>query len=153
MSSNDRYPAVLIVEDDPVQQLFMRILCEKLGFEVDLVANGSDALRAIENCIGCYDAILMDWKMPTMDGLAATRAIRELESASGVHTPIIAVTAKSLKGDREHCLEAGMDDYLSKPFKADVFRSTLLHWTYNASGQNLKFLHGQIGKTPSGDQF
>jgi CheY-like chemotaxis protein len=71
----------------------------------------------------------MDWKLPMMNGLDTARAIRASESVSGRHTPIIAVTANAMVGDREKCLAAGMDDYLSKPFTANQFKRMLLRWT------------------------
>jgi CheY-like chemotaxis protein len=104
---------ILLAEDNPVnQQLAVRLL-QKMGHTVVLSVNGREALRALEK--EAFDLILMDVQMPEMDGFAATAAIREQEMTTSRHIPIIAMTARAMKGDREKCLEAGMDDYVSKP--------------------------------------
>jgi CheY-like chemotaxis protein len=82
----------------------------------------------------------MDWKMPDMDGIKCTSIIREQERGTGAHVPIIAVTARALEGDSEKCLQAGMDDYLSKPFSSEDFRRILLKWTYDPARPNLMIL-------------
>ena len=119
-------PSILLVEDDHVQQMVMRVLCEKFGFTAFIVSSGEEAIRAIKTCR--YDAILMDWKLPGMSGFDTTGAIREIENESGRHTPIIAVTAHAMVGDREQCIEAGMDDYLSKPFQAEQLIAIVKKW-------------------------
>jgi CheY-like chemotaxis protein len=88
-------------------------LLDKRGHRVTLASTGRDALEAIEK--GWYDLVFMDMQMPEMDGLEATATIREREKSDGIHLPVIALTAHAMKGDRERCLAAGMDDYLSKP--------------------------------------
>jgi two-component system, sensor histidine kinase and response regulator len=104
---------ILLAEDNPVnQQLALRLL-QKMGYSVVLSRDGKEALRALEH--EAFDLVLMDVQMPEMDGFAATAAIREQEITTGKHIPIIAMTARAMKGDRERCLEAGMDDYISKP--------------------------------------
>ena len=108
---------VLLAEDNPVNQKLAVRLLEKRGHRVCAVTNGKEVLASIEREM--FDLILMDVQMPEMDGLEASRRIREKESATGGHIPIIALTAHALKGDREMCLEAGMDDYVSKPLKPD----------------------------------
>jgi len=135
-------PLLLVVEDDPVQQKVILILTEKFGFLAVVVNTGQEALSALSACNTGFDVILMDWKMPDMDGIECTRRIRQLERAKSAHTPIIAVTAYAMESDRKICMEAGMDDYLSKPFSADDFRRVLLKWAYNAARPNLRLLPG-----------
>jgi CheY-like chemotaxis protein len=104
---------ILVVEDNRVnQQVAVRIL-ERQGHSVALAANGIEALDRLRR--GPYHLILMDMQMPEMDGLQATREIRQSELGTGGHIPIIAMTANALAGDRERCLASGMDGYLSKP--------------------------------------
>jgi len=104
---------ILLAEDNPVNQLFARRLLEKKGHSVTLAMDGEAALRAL--AAETFDVVLMDLQMPVMDGLEAARRIRERERGSRVHVPIIAMTAHAMSGDREVCLEAGMDGYVSKP--------------------------------------
>jgi len=106
---------VLLAEDNPVNQLLATRLLEKRGHRVVVAANGREALAALEN--ESYDLVLMDIQMPEIDGIEATRAIREKERTNGNHQPVIALTAHAMKGDQERCLNAGMDGYLSKPIR------------------------------------
>lgn len=118
---------VLIAEDNPVNSELARRQLELLGCRVSLASNGIAAVASAADTT--YDAILMDWHMPELDGLDATRAIRANEAAAGVEAvPVIAVTANALPGHRERCLAAGMNDYLSKPFSREQLRSVLAHW-------------------------
>jgi signal transduction histidine kinase/DNA-binding response OmpR family regulator len=120
---------VLLVEDNRVNQEVARDLLELLGCRVDLAANGREALEALGETQ--YDLVFMDCQMPVMDGYAATRALREKEQAAGEDLPrttVIALTAHAMDGDREECLSAGMDDYLSKPFKSPQLQAVLERW-------------------------
>ena len=108
---------VLLAEDSLVNQKLAVALLEGQGHEVTVVANGREALGALES--KSFDLVLMDVQMPEMDGLEATAAIRVRERHTGVRLPIVAMTAHALKGDRERCLEAGMDDYIAKPIRAE----------------------------------
>ncbi|NUM44221.1 MAG: response regulator [Anaerolineales bacterium] len=114
---------ILLAEDNPVNQKLTVALLTKFGYPVDTVENGAQAVAAVRQ--GQYNLILMDVQMPVMDGFEATLQIRALESH---HTPILAMTANAMKGDREKCLAAGMDDYLSKPIRVDEFQEKLKRW-------------------------
>jgi CheY-like chemotaxis protein len=107
---------ILLAEDNVVNQKLAARVLEKRGHTVVVVENGKEALAALER--HGFDLVLMDVQMPEMDGLEATRVIREQEKETGGHVPIIAMTAYAMKGDRERCLEAGMDAYVSKPIQA-----------------------------------
>jgi two-component system sensor histidine kinase/response regulator len=106
---------VLLAEDNQVNQRLAARLLEKRGHRVSIAANGREALEALEK--ESYDLVLMDLQMPEMDGFEATAAIREKERKSGKHQTVVALTAHAMKGDRERCLAAGMDGYLSKPIR------------------------------------
>lgn len=117
--------AVLVAEDSPVLQQMISILFEKLGYTVELVSNGKEAVEAASK--GAYSIIFMDWQMPEMDGLEATRIIRRAQTAA--RTPIIAMTANAMQGDKETCMSAGMDDYISKPFTFEQLKTMVRRWT------------------------
>ncbi|MCR4396273.1 MAG: response regulator, partial [Candidatus Saccharicenans sp.] len=104
---------ILLAEDNPVNQKVAIHLLQKKGHRVTVAENGRQALEFLEK--EKFDLVLMDVQMPEMDGFEATRQIRQQEKASGEHLPIVAMTAHAMKGDREKCLEAGMDDYVAKP--------------------------------------
>ncbi|MEW6279547.1 MAG: response regulator, partial [Candidatus Eremiobacterota bacterium] len=108
------------------RDVFVRIL-EMLGCTVETAWNGYEALEALQNC-GPFDVVFMDCHMPEMDGYEATRRVREREVETGSHQVIVAMTAYAMPGDRERCLSAGMDDYVSKPFVPDDLLAVLRRW-------------------------
>jgi signal transduction histidine kinase len=116
---------ILVAEDSPVLRMIIQSQLTKLGYTVELVSNGRQALEAAQ--IGKYDLIFMDWRMPIMDGLGATRAIRSLAAENG-NVPIVAMTASALEEDRVECIKAGCNDYLGKPFSPDQLESVLERW-------------------------
>ncbi|MGZ5202674.1 MAG: response regulator, partial [Telluria sp.] len=123
-----RVRRVLLAEDNPVNVEVAMAMLESLGLAAECARNGDEALQMVRR--GDYDAVLMDCQMPVMDGFAATTAIRrdELESGRGRNLPVIAITANALQGDREACLAAGMDDYLSKPFTQQQLAAVIGRW-------------------------
>lgn len=106
-----------MAEDNPVNQRVARKFLEKMGHSVSLAGDGLEAVKAFQE--DHYDLILMDVSMPEMNGVEATAAIRDVEKSSVDHIPIIALTAHAIDGDRKKFMEAGMDGYISKPFKPD----------------------------------
>ncbi|MFN0164888.1 MAG: PAS domain S-box protein, partial [Bryobacteraceae bacterium] len=116
---------VLLVEDNHVNQKVGLMLLNRLGCRVDLAATGKEAVDALRNAP--FDAVFMDCSMPEMDGFEATRRIRDQEG-DGSRTPIIAMTANALSGDRERCLAAGMDDYVAKPVRIEEIERVLRRW-------------------------
>ena len=121
--ASTRARRILLVEDHPVNQRLARKLLEKWGHTVLVAANGRKALEAIER--NNFDLVIMDVQMPEMNGLEAARQIRAQEKATGAHLPIIAMTAHAMKGDREQCLAAGMDAYITKPIDPDLLFRTI----------------------------
>ena len=117
---------VLVAEDNPVNQKVALRLLERLGCRADAVGNGREALAALAAVP--YDVVLMDVQMPEMDGFEATQALRLTERDTGDHVPVIAMTAHAMQGDRERCMAAGMDDYVTKPVKEPDLRAALLRW-------------------------
>jgi len=117
---------ILLAEDNPMNQKLAVILLRRAGYSVHAVENGCKAVEALKHTV--YNLILMDVQMPVMNGFQATNAIRQMEDEKK-HIPIIAMTAHAMKGDKERCLQAGMDDYVSKPIEPrDLFR-TIDQWT------------------------
>jgi two-component system, sensor histidine kinase and response regulator len=115
---------ILLAEDNRVNQAVAIRTIEKLGHSVVLANNGKEALALLAK--QPFDLVLMDIQMPEMDGLTATKAIRDAEMQTNSHMPIIAMTAHAMKGDREHCLEAGMDGYVSKPIRARELEEAII---------------------------
>ncbi|HEX9082746.1 MAG TPA: response regulator, partial [Holophagaceae bacterium] len=118
-------PKLLLAEDNPVNQRLAQAVLKKCGYDVDVVGTGLEALNAA--MAHSYGLILMDCQMPEMDGYEATRRIRERQ-VGRQRTPIIALTAHAMVGDREQCLECGMDDYLAKPLRPDALAAMLKKW-------------------------
>ena len=110
--------SILLVEDNIINQKIVVLSLEKLVKNIDIANNGKEALDKFGT--SNYDLIMMDIQMPVMDGFLATKKIREIETSTNSFTPIIAITANAMSGDREACLAVGMDDYISKPFQVDI---------------------------------
>ncbi|MGA2733501.1 MAG: response regulator [Syntrophobacteraceae bacterium] len=146
---------VLLAEDQPVNQEVARCMVEGFGCRVEVASNGQEALDALIKTP--YDLVLMDCQMPELDGYAATRIFRERETQKAMNqsgqaqairrTPIIAMTAHAMQGDREQCLAAGMDDYISKPFNMDRLFALLKRWLPSKSTADLSVITG-LGENP-----
>jgi CheY-like chemotaxis protein len=118
---------ILIAEDNPINQIVAQEILSTLGYRSDLVGNGLEALEAMRQIP--YDLVFMDCQMPEMDGYAATKALRG--GATGVarrNVPVIALTANAMESDRRDCLQAGMNDFLSKPVRPEELKSILDKW-------------------------
>ena len=122
---------ILLAEDNLVNQRVVQVMLEKRGYRVVVAGNGREALETLRK--DTFDLVLMDVQMPEMDGLEATRAIRDTEQVSGTHLPVIALTAHAMKGDRDRCLAAGMDGYLSKPIPAAELLRTIETYAHGES--------------------
>jgi len=125
-------PPILLAEDNSVNRKLVTTLLEKSGYKVDSVMTGKQAVEAVQQ--KRYGLVLMDGQMPEVDGFEATIMIRALESEART-TPIIAMTAHAMKGDRERCLEAGMDDYIPKPIEPDILFATIEKWIWERQRQ------------------
>ena len=117
LSGSRRHLHILLAEDNVVNQKLATWILQKRGHTIEIASNGREVLTALGE--QQFDLILMDVQMPEVDGFEATAAIREEEKVTGAHIPIIAMTAHAMKGDRERCLEAGMDGYIPKPGRAE----------------------------------
>ena len=126
---------VLVVDDNPINQRVAVKMLEKLGCRVDLAGTGMEALAAI--CRHPYPLVFMDCQMPELDGFETTRLIRSQEQP-GTRLPIIAMTANAMAGDREACLKAGMDDFISKPIIAADLQAKVAHWLPDVRPEDLK---------------
>lgn len=124
-TSSDKH-RILLVEDDAINQTLILAMLKTIRLSAHLAEDGKQALTMLEQ--NKYDLILMDCKMPVMDGLEATKAIRAHEADHGGHIPIIAVTANAILGDCQKCLDAGMDDYISKPFTKQRLSEAIYRW-------------------------
>jgi len=125
---NPRKLRILVAEDNPTNQRLVVAILRRKDYEVEIANNGEEALEAWRR--GTFDLVLMDVQMPVMSGFDATAAIRAEEQTRGTRTPIIAMTAHAMKGDRERCLDAGMDDYVTKPIDVNgLFRTIELNAT------------------------
>jgi CheY-like chemotaxis protein len=116
-------PTLLLVEDNILNQKLIFLNLIKYGFKIDVANNGQEAVDKFRE--RKYNLILMDLMMPLMDGLEATREIRNIESVNGGHTPIVGLTANTYDADREKCLASGMDEFMTKPFDIEIFQSII----------------------------
>ncbi len=133
---------ILLAEDNAVNQKLALRLLEQMGYRADIASNGLEAIESVER--QTYDVILMDVQMPEMDGLDATRAIRKLNKL--VQPAIIAMTANAMQGDREMCLAAGMDDYISKPIRVLELVGALEKFNQSAPSTSLKKENAVLGR-------
>jgi len=118
---------ILVVDDNFFNQEIARHMLESLGAQVDVAVHGQEAVDMVKK--RTYDLVFMDCQMPTMDGYQATALIRQWEGEQR-RTPIIAVTAYALRENRQKCMAAGMDDYLTKPIRVEVFRRAIQRWAH-----------------------
>jgi CheY-like chemotaxis protein len=136
-SQNESWPEharILVVEDNMINQMVAKELLSQLGLAADTAANGQEAIEVLSKTSteASYILVLMDCQMPIMDGYESSRKIRSGEAGALAKTiPIIAMTANAMKGDKEKCLEAGMDDYLSKPINPDTLEAKLRQWIFS----------------------
>jgi CheY-like chemotaxis protein len=127
---------ILLAEDNRVNQKVATGMLERAGHRVAVANNGAEAVAKWRD--GAFDLILMDVQMPDVDGFEAAREIRKQEKAGGRHVPIVALTAHAMAGDRERCLEVGMDDYLSKPIRREELLDLLERWGARRTVEPLK---------------
>ena len=120
-------PKILVVEDNEINIRVAIATLKKLGYQSDIATDGAEAVKVVSSGEAAYQLILMDCHMPNMNGYEATQAIRAM-SGDSAKTPIVAMTAGAMVGDREKCIEAGMDDYLSKPLRRELLKQVLEKW-------------------------
>ena len=119
---------ILLAEDNPVNQKLAKIMLLKAGYQVMVANNGQEAVKILTDAPDGVDLIFMDVQMPLMDGLEATRRIRKLGFGE---LPVVAMTAHAMKGDRERCIEAGMNDYVTKPIKRQLVFEMIEKWVFD----------------------
>ena len=134
VAKSERLLSVLLAEDNKINQMFAVHALKKQGHEVTVVNDGTEAVDAWKE--GSFDVVLMDVRMPEVDGYAATRKIRQLEKGKGIRTPIIAMTAHAMKGDLERCAECDMDGYMTKPINIAVMMKEIDRVLINAESQS-----------------
>jgi CheY-like chemotaxis protein len=118
---------ILVADDNTVNQMVVVMMLNRMGYAADVVANGLEVLRALE--VKVYDLIFLDIRMPELDGYDVARRIRERWATQPAGRPrLVAITGNAMQGERERCLEAGMDDYVAKPFRLDDLRVMLQRW-------------------------
>ncbi|MEO0405914.1 MAG: response regulator [Cyanobacteria bacterium P01_A01_bin.135] len=123
-------PTVLVVEDIPANQDLMMVVLRKFGYGATVVGDGKEALAQVQR--QAYDIVLMDCKLPGLDGYETTRRLRQM-AVPNAYLPVIGLTARAMFGDRDKCLAAGMDDYISKPIQLDHLQATLKKWLIQAT--------------------
>ncbi len=117
---------ILVAEDNDINQIVFTQILQETPYTFKIVADGTEAVASYQN--DAPKLILMDVSMPEMNGIDAAKMIRDLEKASGTHVPIVGVTANALRGDREKCLDVGMDDYLAKPVSPATLKQKIADW-------------------------
>ncbi|HUH97978.1 MAG TPA: response regulator, partial [Anaerolineales bacterium] len=142
---------ILLAEDNSINQKLAVVLLQKEGYSVDAVETGAQALEKVKG--NRYHAVLMDVQMPEMDGFESTHLIREWQRGRDRHIPIIAMTAHAMPGDRERCLEAGMDDYISKPLQPKVLFAALERWAPAAQSRAAGEVEGAQDYSSAEDFF
>lgn len=134
-------PLVLVVEDNPTQQRLIKLLGERCGYEPQIVSSGEELMDVLTiTSLESFNLVLMDWKLGPgeYDGLGCTKLIRQAETGSGRRIPIIGMTAYAMEGDREQCIDAGMDDYLSKPFTIQQLQEKFDTWLPSSNVETIK---------------
>lgn len=121
-------PHILVVDDDAASRVLVRALSQRFEFSFHICASGEEALETYRNAEKRFTHILLDIRMPGMDGYECTRRLREIQREMDQATPILAVTASAMTGDKEKCLQSGFDDYLSKPYTTGQFLDLIARW-------------------------
>jgi CheY-like chemotaxis protein len=145
-------PLILVVEDNESQQKMIKLLEQRCHYRAQIVSSCEEMMDVISlTPLSEFALVLMDWKLKGdgHDGLSCTKLIRQVETGSGLRIPIIAMTAYAMEGDKETCLEAGMDDYLSKPFTIGQFESKLNQWL---QADNVKPFRPTLVKEKTGEE-